>query len=248
MKIRNRKAIRAIAYLLAMVFRSWFRLVRLRVVCEVPESDPYGDASRDRFLYCLWHDAIVGVLFSRPHRRMAGLVSLHADGSYVADLMEIFGIRAIRGSSGRRGAGAMREMLSAADDWHIAITSDGPRGPRREAKDGIVYLAAHSGRAIVPVSFAARRAWRPRGRWTDMLVPLPWTRSLIVAGRPIHIPAGLTRNELGPWRDLIQCEMEALHALAERIARQEVNGFFANWRTAVGFPELPEASTVRRAA
>ena len=248
MKIRNRKVIRALAHVLAWVFRAWFRLVRLKTIGEVPGVDPYGGDCPDRFLYCLWHDAILGVLFSRPHRRMAGLVSLHADGSYVADLMEIFGIRAIRGSSGRRGAGAMREMLAAADDWHIAITSDGPRGPRREAKDGIVYLASHSGRAIVPVAFTARRAWRPRGRWTDMLVPWPWSTSLMIAARPIHIPEGLAREELAPWRDLVQCEMEALHALAERIARHDARGFFPGWRTAVGFPERSGTDATRRAA
>ena len=248
MKIRNRKVIRAIAHLLAWVFRAWFRLVRLQIHSETSGIDPYSDSGERKYLYCLWHDAIVGVLFSRPHTQMAGLVSLHADGSYVADLMDVFGIRPIRGSSGKRGAGAMREMLAAAADWHIAITSDGPRGPRREAKDGIVYLATHSGRSIIPTAFVAKSAWRPRGRWTDMLIPLPGTSTMLVGVEPIVIPAGLNRDELAPYVELLQQEMDAVHAFALRLVQGEFSGFFPGWRSAIGFPERSAVESLRRAA
>ncbi|MFV0445374.1 MAG: lysophospholipid acyltransferase family protein [Planctomycetaceae bacterium] len=229
MKIRNRTLIRAIAHAAAIVLRSWFRLVRLRVMAEGPGSNPFTKSPVEKHLYCLWHDAIFGMIFSRPHHCMAGLVSLHTDGAYVADMMEIFGIRPIRGSSGRRGAGAMREMMQAADNWHIAIATDGPRGPRHVVKDGILYLASQSGRAIVPTAFAARRSWRPRGRWTDMLIPWPFTRSWIIGSQPIHVPAGLKPDQLGPYRDQLQQAMDEVNALAERIASGEVDGFTPGW-------------------
>jgi lysophospholipid acyltransferase (LPLAT)-like uncharacterized protein len=248
MKIRNRKLIRALAHALAWALRGLFRFVRLHLRSELKGIDPYDDAGDQRFLYSLWHDAIIGILFCRPHQRMAGLVSLHADGAWVADAMEIFGVRPIRGSSGRRGAGAVREMLDAARELHITITTDGPRGPRRQVKDGIIYLASHSGRAIVPAAFVADRAWRPRGSWTDMLIPKPWSHAWMVGIRPIHVPPGLRPDELEPYRRLLQLEMDALHAFCEKLVRREVTDFYPGWRTDLGFPERVDAIETARAA
>lgn len=248
MKIRNRYLVRVIAHLLAWVLRGWFRLVRLRICSEVPGIDPYDDAGDQRFLYCIWHDAILGMIFSRPHERMAGLVSLHTDGAYIADIMEIFRVRPIRGSSGRRGAGAMREMLAAAQDWHIAIATDGPRGPRHEVKDGILYLASQSGRPIVPTAFVASRGWRPRGRWTDMLVPLPFATSWIVGSRPIVVPPGLRPDQLGPYREELQRAMDAVHNFADRVARAEVTEFHAGWNASADVAVVAAVPIERRAA
>ncbi len=233
MKIRNHKLIRVLARILAWGLRLWFRPVRLHLVGEVPGMDPYGDAGERRYLYCLWHDAIVGVIFSRPHTRMAGLVSLHADGAWVADVMEVFGIRPIRGSSSRRGAAAVREMCTAARDWHIAITVDGPRGPRHRVKDGILYIASQTGRPIVPTAFVASREFRPRGRWTDMCIPWPWAHTWLVACAPLHVPPGLRPDQLAPYRDQLQQAMDDVNAFAEAIARGEAEGFYPGWREAL---------------
>lgn len=248
MKIRNRTVIRAIAHVAAILLRGWFRLVRLRVLTETPVIDPFVKSPSEKFLYCLWHDAIFGMIISRPHHSMAGLVSLHADGAYVANMMDIFNVRPIRGSSGRRGAGAMREMMQAAEDWHIAIATDGPRGPRHEVKDGILYLASQSGRGIVPTAYTARRGWRPRGRWTDMLIPRPFTRSWIIGSQPIYVPPGLKPDQLGPYREQLQRAMEEVNQFADRIAAGEVDDFTPGWRGRVEVRVADVDSTSRRAA
>ncbi len=187
----------------------------------MPGTSPYEDTGCERYLYCTWHDGVVGVVFSGQPVRMAGLVSRHADGSYIADIMELLGIAPIRGSSTKGGAAALRQMLDAAREYHIAIATDGPQGPRRTVKEGIVYLASHTGRAIIPVAFAARSAWRPRGRWTHMTVPLPFTCAWLHGGEPIRVPSGLARNQLEPYRIAVQRAMDALHSDVERLARGE---------------------------
>jgi lysophospholipid acyltransferase (LPLAT)-like uncharacterized protein len=199
MKIRNRFVIRTIARVIAAALRLWFRTVRWEIVESVPGINAYNDTGAQRYLFCIWHDGIFGVIFAR----------------------KVFHIRPIRGSSGRRGAGAIREMLAAAEDWHIAIATDGPRGPRRQVKDGIIYLASHSGRPIIPVAIAARREWRPRGKWTDMFVPVPFTRAGMLGAPPLHVPPGLRPDELGPWRERVQQAMEEVDATARRIAAGE---------------------------
>jgi hypothetical protein len=149
---------------------------------------------------------------------MAALASRHADGDYVADVMTAVGIQPIRGSSNHGGAPAVKQMLEVARDSHITVATDGPRGPRRVVKPGILFLASHAGRRIIPVAFAAANAWRPQGRWTDLTVPMPFSTVYALGGVPLEVPAGLTREQLAPWRDELQRRMDELQADADRLA------------------------------
>ena len=82
----------------------------------------------------------------------------------------------------------MRQLIREAEGNHIVMTPDGPRGPRRELSPGIVFLASHSGRAIVPSAFTCERGWRFGVGWTDLLVPKPFSKVHLLTGEPIHIP------------------------------------------------------------
>jgi lysophospholipid acyltransferase (LPLAT)-like uncharacterized protein len=142
--------------------------------------------------------------------RIAALVSQHAEGGYVADCLESIGVPTIRGSSKRGGAAAIRQMMEAAQDYHIAIATDGPRGPEHVVKDGIIYLASKTGRPIIPMVYTAARAWRPRFRWTDLTVPKPFSRAQLIGGPPLHVPPDLNRQQLESYRAALQEAMDQL--------------------------------------
>ncbi len=156
-----------------------------RVVREV--------AANPKIVVGFWHECLpaVPVLWWRlrrldPSRRAAILVSRHRDGRFIATVMRVFAFRAIHGSSGGKGrqkggAPGMLAMMSALDAGDIvALTPDGPRGPRRTAAFGAAYLVARSGAGFVPI--AARTAWRIRLRsWDRMEVPLPFGRGAACA-------------------------------------------------------------------
>ncbi|MGE0378520.1 MAG: lysophospholipid acyltransferase family protein [Planctomycetaceae bacterium] len=224
MKIRSRWLIRLLSRLIAGACRALFATTRVEVCAARPGISPYEDSGAQKSLYCVWHDAILGPIFGGRCVDMAALVSLHGDGSYVADALECVGITPIRGSSSRGGAAAVREMLDAARDKDISIATDGPRGPRREVKLGIVYLASQTGRPIVPTAFSARRGWRVRGRWTDLLIPKPCTRIWLLGGEPILVPPGLSREDLKAYRDRVQQAMDELSAQADRLASGSGSG------------------------
>lgn len=234
MRIRSPLLTRLAAGAAVLLVRLLFATCRVQSRLEVPGINPYEGTGERRFLFCAWHDQILMTCFTGRPRNMAGLVSRHQDGSYLADTMKRLGITPIRGSSSRGGAQAMRQMFDAARDLHIAITPDGPRGPRRQAKSGIVFLAAHSGRSIVPTAFACRRAWRIRGSWTDMLLPQPFTTIYAVGGRPLAVPPDLTRAQLAHYTARLQAEMERLDAE------------LARWL--VGEPSPTDAAAESRAA
>lgn len=222
-KLRNRTLIRFLARLVALCGRCLFLFVRVKVIPAVEGFTPHSEPDEQhRSIFCLWHDAILGAVFCGKTVNVAALTSQNYDGDVVADILDAVGIQPVRGSSSRGGAAAIRQMFELAGRKHLVIATDGPRGPRRAVKEGIVYLASQSGRPIVPVAFAATRAWKPKGRWTDLVIPWPFSKAVMVGGPPIYVPAGLTPQQLGPYRDQLQAAMDLLQSRVDRHAAGEV--------------------------
>ena len=212
MRLRNQKIIRVLAYGAAAVFAAYFKMFRVEVREDRAGLSPYKPTGDDRFLYCVWHDAIAGPTFAGRSRNAGALASRHADGAWIAHALEARGMRPVRGSSGKSGAAGARGVIEASKTLHIVLTPDGPRGPRREIKPGIVYLASQTGRAIVPVAFDATHAWRPHGKWTDLIVPKPLCRAVVWAGEPIAVPPKADRETLEAKRQEVQAAMDRMHA------------------------------------
>jgi len=217
-KIRSRLLTKVIVFVGVTLIRLLFRTCRLRAVTEAPGTNSYESTGDQRYLYCVWHDQILMIVFSGRSLNVAGLVSGHQDGSYLAEAMKLVGIAAVRGSSKRGGSRAMGELLQRVRQYHVAITPDGPRGPRHKMKNGIVFLASHSGRAIIPAAFACRRGWTIRGNWTDMLIPWPFTEIHARGGPPFFVPPGIDRDELERYAERLEREMERLEGLVAAAA------------------------------
>lgn len=235
-KLRNRTLIRLLARLMAFCGRCLFLFVRVRVIPSVEGFSPHCEPDdQHRSLFCLWHDAILAAVFCGKTVNVAALTSQNYDGDVVADLLDAVGIQPVRGSSSRGGAAAIRQMFELAGRKHVVIATDGPRGPRRVVKDGIVYLASQSGRPIVPVALGVSRAWKPRGRWTDLVIPWPFSRAVVLGGPPIYVPEGLTPQQLGPYRDQVQAAMDLIQARVDRYTAGEA----VDLQAPVGLDPIP---------
>lgn len=216
MRIRSPLLNKLLARLAVLIIRSLFLTVRTEVRFRVPETSCYGEPAGDqRYAYCLWHDGIVLASFGRTPQHCAIVVSQHRDGGLVANALESLGLKPIRGSSSRGGARAARRVIEQTRDLHFTITPDGPRGPRRQVKDGIIYLASRTQHPVVPTYAVATRAWSIKGSWTDMVLPKPFARCVLLAAEPIPIPEGITRETLTRYREQVQREMERLEVIAE---------------------------------
>jgi len=132
--------------------------------------------------------ALLARLLASSLRRLAALVSASRDGGLLARVLELFDVVGIRGSSSRRGAPALRELVSAASrGCDLAVTPDGPRGPRYEPQAGVISLAQITQLPIVPVSF--RLCWKRTLRsWDRFQIPIPFSRCEVVFGEPIWVP------------------------------------------------------------
>jgi lysophospholipid acyltransferase (LPLAT)-like uncharacterized protein len=125
--------------------------------------------------------------------RVCALVSRHSDGRFLAALLQRFGLDVVHGSTGhdgreRGGAASVRTLVERlATGEHVAITPDGPRGPRRQAAPGVAQLAGLAGADVLPCAAqTTRRFVLPS--WDQMVVPLPWGRGTIVCGAAISVP------------------------------------------------------------
>jgi lysophospholipid acyltransferase (LPLAT)-like uncharacterized protein len=138
-----------------------------------------------------WHERLplmpaLWRLADRPdNRRVHVLISRHQDGRFIARMVARFGMNVVHGSSARNGqdrggAAGMRLMLEhLAQGDHVAITPDGPRGPRRVAAPGVAQLAALSGIVVLPCSAQTSRRIVVNS-WDRMVVPLPFGRGVLV--------------------------------------------------------------------
>ena len=114
----------------------------------------------------------------------------------------------------------MSEILSRPD-LHLAMTPDGPRGPRRKMKEGIVYISSRSGRPIVPTALVCDRYWAVAGHWSDMVIPKPFSKVILIAGTPIVVPSDLLRENMSLWAEFVNAEMGRLELIAQRMQNGE---------------------------
>ena len=109
-----------------------------------------------------------------------------------------FRVKAVRGSSSRKGSLAALSAVRVARDPRadLVITPDGPRGPRHEIQPGLLRLAQTTRRPIVAVSFEL--GWKVRLKsWDRFQVPLPFSACRLVTRGPIPVPEGLSEDQLG---------------------------------------------------
>ena len=150
--------------------------------------------------------------------KLGFLISPSVDGELPAMIARQLGAQVIRGSSTRTGARALRDYynLLVRDQVSPVITPDGPRGPRFKFKPGALLLAQIAGRPLLPMAFAASRAWLVS--WDKFVIPWPFARIVIAIGAPVSVPRNLPE---GTTIDSLQADMELeLHRLAQLARRQ----------------------------
>ena len=161
-----------------------------------------------------WHNRLLffpAIMPAVARKRTAAVVSASRDGQYIADLISIFGIRSVRGSSSRRGVNALLDSVRVMKEegLNVVFTPDGPRGPRYKMKPGPIMLASLTGVPICPLSINASRCWSAKG-WDGFQIPKPGSTLTLVLGKPIYVPAGIAGEALEQWRQKVEDAMNAI--------------------------------------
>ena len=137
-------------------------------------------------LAALFHESMLPCAWFFRDRRYGVAVSRSRDGELIRSTLLCLGYQEpARGSSSRGGSAALRGLMRRLQEGTtVSVLVDGPRGPARVAKTGIISLARLTKTPIHPVAFSARPALR-LGSWDQTLVPLPFARVVCAFGEPL---------------------------------------------------------------
>lgn len=205
--------------LAARVIRLLGRLQRTEILGAEHPRNCWLDG--ERVIFAFWHDELL--LMPNCYRGEGAkiLISASKDGELIARTVAHFGMGAVRGSSRHGGRAAFRGLLELGrEPFDLAITPDGPKGPRHQLKEGVVQLARLTGRPVVPLAFACSRGHR-FASWDRFLLPYPFGRGVFVHGPPLRYCSGETPQE---FQDRLQSAMEeAGTAASARLEEQGVS-------------------------
>lgn len=202
---------------LKLVVRFLWATCRVQTVKGTEHIQPFLD-KKSAFIPCFWHELLIfGAFYMRQlqkHGANVGfLVSPSSDGEMGSQILDSWGIKVIRGSATRTGAQAMQSLYNAIKKDGVCPVNnpDGPRGPAREFKVGTILLAQLTQAPIVPLAYAAEKAWNLKS-WDKFVVPKPFSRINIVVGQPIYVERKLDKDA-----------QEAVRSAAEKALNETLN-------------------------
>jgi lysophospholipid acyltransferase (LPLAT)-like uncharacterized protein len=240
-RLRRPWQVKMVSFLGAGALRLWLGTLQYHYRPLGPSVDPHEADLDGRYIYAMWHETMLLPVqrYARPD--ISVLVSKHADGRLIGDICRRLKVGVVHGSTTRGGVEAIRGLLQEGRHKHLAMTPDGPRGPRQKVQAGVIYLAARLGLPIVPVGFGFERPWRLRS-WDRFVLPRPWTRGTCVTGYPVTVPPDAGREELEAYRQHVE---EALVQATDCADRWASSGRWTQPATPI---RLPAHGLVKTAA
>jgi lysophospholipid acyltransferase (LPLAT)-like uncharacterized protein len=161
-----------------------------------PDAFERHHAAGRSVVFALWHGWLLPPTWHHRGQRIVTLASRSADGEYITRVLAHWGYHVVRGSSSRGGDSALRELVRLLRAGRsVAITCDGPRGPRQKLKFGVLQMAQLSGAPIIPVGSAANRSWQLNS-WDRFTVPKPFARLRVSYGDGLIVPRDLPASRL----------------------------------------------------
>ncbi|MFA6467999.1 MAG: lysophospholipid acyltransferase family protein [Bacteroidota bacterium] len=201
----------------------WIILVWCRTLSITAVRNEGLDALRrsgKNYVIAFWHGSmLLGWFLHRPRRNehMSALVSQSEDGEFLSAVLERWKYFMIRGSSHIGGKEAMQLMVQAVHEGKsLAITPDGPRGPRHEMKMGAVRIAQKTNVPLVLAGIAVGHKRQLRS-WDKFEVPLPFSNVAVVYSEPIYVPQDLDGMVLDEYKIEQQRRLQNLTEEAESI-------------------------------
>ncbi len=198
----------------------YLKLVHFTNRFTLEPAGVYDETEQDLpVIVAMWHGQHFMVPFAKPaHWPAKVMISRSADGEVNAVAARKLGLGLIRASGGKNARqikkrGGMRGFIEAMralkDGFSIAMTADVPKGPARQAGIGIVQLAKHSGRPILPVAVATSRSIELNS-WDKASVNLPFGRGAIAAGELIWVPGEAEEEALEAYRRQVEDGLNAV--------------------------------------
>lgn len=203
------------ASLITLLARIWFGSVRVNVLnSDVYEKYFKGNRS-GHVVAGSWHrHSIFLFYFFRNLGSRAIMISRSMDGELTARIARRLGYTPIRGSSSKGGGkalDAMIDFLNSSDDKRLCGTPvDGPRGPRRKMKKGMLALAKETGAVFIPMACSGNRVFTLKRAWDRTILPKPFSRVMVDFDDPVFIPKDVTADDFERIRQDLERKLDRL--------------------------------------
>ena len=201
-----------IGFLFYLITSSIYRSIRWTYLVESEKSDILN--SHNGMIFCCWHNR----LFLGPHllprnRIINALQSSHSDGMITSIAFKYLGMNVILGSSMKGGMQAFRKMVKCIKNGEsIAITPDGPKGPKETVKEGVIKLAQITGIPIVPLVWSTKK-FKLIDSWDNFVIPFPFSKGIYTFGKPIYVDKKISENNFEIVRLEVESEIKRLTKL-----------------------------------
>ncbi len=161
---------------------------------------------KEKVIYAFWHRNIIPLMYLHRGEDIVILVSSSKDGELITGPAKLFGYKAARGSSSRKGSSATRKLIKLAKENSIGITPDGPKGPPEKVKDGATFLSYFTKLPIIPVAVDINRE-KVFKSWDRFRLPHFFSKINITYGDPININS---KEEIEEKKEFLQNTLDEL--------------------------------------
>jgi lysophospholipid acyltransferase (LPLAT)-like uncharacterized protein len=225
--LRNPVVQSILAWTLAQWMRFCFATIRWTHENQQVAEDVWKEGGG--VLAVFWHSRIGLSPACWPLDRATpakALISLSADGEFIAKAVARQGFPAVRGSSANKdkadrakgGSQALRDGLRQLKAGGLAITPDGPRGPARQMAEGLPLMAKLSGAPALFIGLSCNPAVR-LSSWDKAVLPLPFGKGAVVWDVARYPEGGAVAEVTADWTrrlDAVEARADALTGL-ERV-------------------------------
>ena len=168
--------------------------------------DEYMESGKP-WILTMWHNCSTFAPWAMRNSGITCMVSASKDGEYVARLGALFGNKTVRGSSSRGSSSATRAILKLLRNGEpVALTPDGPRGPKYSVQHGVPWLASAADAPVLPLHIEASRQWILNS-WDNHRFPKPFSTIHIGIGKPTAVDRVLFKEHPGQAADLVKAAM-----------------------------------------
>lgn len=209
--------LRTTPFLISLLIKTLGRTIKFRTLGAEAIEQRWKEGLPS--IIAFWHQRLLMLPLAYRGRGLFVLISTHQDGELISRAISHFGFSSVRGSVTRSAASSFKRLVevirSGAD---VAITPDGPRGPKWRAQSGVVALAKITGVPIFPITYACSRQ-RHLSSWDSFVLPGPFGRGVFLWGEPIIVPPDANRQALELHRKELESRLIKITEEAERLVQ-----------------------------
>jgi len=198
----ERVKISLISFLASWLIRLWFGTVRVKIINRhIYEEFILNNREKGNVVVASWHrHAIFLYYYFRNVKNGVAMVSRSKDGELIARVGKRFGFDFVRGSSSKGGGEALLAMIDYMNrkgaPKFCGTAVDGPRGPARVLKKGMLVLAKETGSYFIPLASSGTKVITFHKAWDKTIIPYPFSTVIIEFHDPFIIPKDISEEEL----------------------------------------------------